>query len=69
MQKGPFCQSVTQTFFFLYYSLSHNLDFYLGMATSIDFNTRELGHSSDRVLSYLDDFLPTLHIWLLISVY
>ena len=28
----------------------------LGMATSIDFNTRLLGHSSDRVLGYSDDF-------------
>ena len=27
-----------------------------GMAMSIDFNTRVLGHSSDRVLSYSDDF-------------
>ena len=26
------------------------------MAMSIDFNTRELGHSSDRVLGYSDDF-------------
>ena len=28
----------------------------LGMATSIDFNTRVLGHSSDRVLGYSDDY-------------
>ena len=27
------------------------------MATSIDFNTRVLGHSSDRVLGYSDVFL------------
>ena len=27
------------------------------MATSIDFNTRVLGHSSDRVLGYSDDFV------------
>ena len=26
------------------------------MATSIDFNTRVLGHSSDRVLGYSDNF-------------
>ena len=26
------------------------------MATSIDFNTRVLGHSSDQVLGYSDDF-------------
>ena len=26
------------------------------MATSIDFNTRVLGHSSDRVLDHSDDF-------------
>ena len=28
----------------------------VGMATSIDFNTRVLGHSSDRVPGYSDDF-------------
>ena len=27
------------------------------MATSIDFNTRVLGHSSDRVLRYSDNFV------------
>ena len=27
------------------------------MATRIDFNTRVLGHSSDRVLGYSDDFV------------
>ena len=38
----------------------------IGMATSIDFNTRILGHSSDRVLGYSDIFfLPTLHIYVM----
>ena len=32
------------------------------MATSIDFNTRVLSHSSGRVLGYSDDFLSKLHI-------
>ena len=31
------------------------------MAKSIDFNTRVLGHSSDRVPSYLDDFFFYQH--------
>ena len=30
--------------------------FLLGMATNTDFNTRVLGHSSDRVLGYSEDF-------------
>ena len=31
------------------------------MATSIDFNTRVLGHSFDRVLGYSDDFFIYQH--------
>ena len=45
----------------IYQDLLLFLAYLVGMATSIDFNTRVLGHSSDQVLGYSDDCLPTLY--------